>query len=161
MSGRNHHKAGWILIAIGVGFLAMYLFDWEFDWSWILMVVGAIILGYAIFSKGHSGVFGGTFLLLLGLLFLLKHSGVLQESMEVLWPLILIILGVSFVMVFLFRPQEWGMLIPGGILLLIGLLFFLRNYHYISRRALFGVLQWWPLLLIIIGIRLILGVKRS
>jgi len=161
MANKGHHKTGWILIAIGVGFLAMYLFDWEFHWSLILMIVGAILLGYAIFTKGHSGVFGGTFLLLMGLLFLLRHTEVLPESMEVHWPLILIILGISFVMVFLFRPQEWGMLIPGGILLLIGLLFFLNNYNYISRRALLGVLQWWPLILIIVGIRLILGAKRS
>jgi hypothetical protein len=161
MANKGHRKVGWILIVLGAFFLCMYLFDWQFHWSVVLMVAGAVVFGYGIFSREHSGIFPGSLILLLGLFFFLRQNEVLQDSMEKLWPLILIILGFSFLLTFLFRPQDWGVLIPGGILLVIGLLFFLRNYRYVSRHTVSGILQWWPLILVIIGIRLALGARRS
>ena len=116
---------------------------------------------HAILTGTHRGVFPGTLLLLLGLFFLFLEIGVLTDSMQDLWPLILIIIGISFVMVFLFRPSEWGTLIPGGILIVIGLLFFTWNYRYISWRTMNNILQWWPVILIIIGAGLLLGRRHG
>jgi len=161
MSSPGNRKAGWILIVIGLFFLLHYLLGWDFYWSAVLILVGGALFVSAILSKTHRGVFPGTLLLLLGLFFLLRETKVLDDTLDDLWPLILIILGISFVMVFLFRPREWGHLIPGGILLVIGLLFFLRNYRYLSRYTLERIFHWWPLILVIIGAWLLLGRRRT
>ena len=51
MAYKGHRKVGWILIVLGAFFLCMYLFDWQFHWSVVLMVVGALVFGYGIFSR--------------------------------------------------------------------------------------------------------------
>ena len=159
MHNTGHRKAGWILIALGIFFVLQYVLDWDFYWATVLMVVGGVLLIYAIVSGTHGGVFPGTLLFLLGLFFLLRETGALDDPMEDQWPLILIILGFSFVITFLFRPQDWGILIPGGILMIIGLLFFLRNYRYISWHTMHDILQWWPLILVAVGAWMLLGRK--
>jgi hypothetical protein len=156
-----HRKIGWILIGIGILFVLRYILDWGFYWAAVLLVIGGVILAYALFSKAHGGVFAGTLLFLLGLFFLLRETDVLMDPMSDLWPIILIIVGVSFTMVFLFRPQEWGMLIPGGILLVIGVVILLWNYRYISRYTMSGIFNWWPLILIAIGAWLLLGRRKA
>jgi hypothetical protein len=161
MSKPANRRAGWILIAIGLFFLLQYILEWEFYWAAVLMVLGAVVFVHAAVTRNHRGVFPGTLLLLLGLFFLLMEVGVLEDSMEDLWPLILIILGVSFVMAFLFQPREWGHLIPGGILIVIGLLFFLWNYRFISWRTMDNIFHWWPVILVILGVWLLSGRKRS
>jgi len=161
MSNSGNRSAGWILIAIGLLFLLHYLFGWNFYWAMVLILVGGVLFVSAIFSKSHRGVFPGTLLLLLGLLFLLRQTEVLDDSRGDLWPLIIVILGVSFVMVSLLRPREWGHLVPGGISLIIGLLLFLRSYLYLSRYTLERIFHWWPLILVILGVWLLLGRRRT
>jgi hypothetical protein len=97
---------------------------------------------------------------LLGILLLLRETDVLDDPMSKLWPLILIFLGISFVMLFLMRPRDWGVLIPGGILIAIGLVFFLRNYRCISWVTLNDIFQWWPIILIAVGAYMLTGRRK-
>lgn len=161
MPKTGHKKMGWILIALGIFFVLQYVLDWDFYWATVMIVVGGVLLVYAIVSGTQGGVFPGTLLFLLGLFLLLRETGVLDDPMEDQWPLILIILGFSFVITFLFRPQEWGILIPGGILMVIGLLFFLRNYRYISWHTMHDILRWWPLILVAVGAWMLLRLKHE
>jgi hypothetical protein len=161
MSKPANRKAGWILIAIGLFFLLHYILEWEFYWVVVLITLGVVLFVHALVTRNHRGVFPGTLLLLLGLFFLLMEIGVLEDTMEDLWPLLLIILGASFVMVFIVQPREWGHLIPGGVIMVIGLLFLLWNYRFISWHAVDNLLQWWPGMLVVIGAWLLLGRGRS
>jgi hypothetical protein len=160
MSKPANRRAGWILIAIGLFFLLQYILDWDFYWAVVLMLLGAALFVHAAATRNHRGVFPGTLLLLLGFFFFLMEVGVLEDTMQDLWPLLLIILGASLVMVFLFQPREWGHLIPGAILIVIGLLFFLWNYRVISWRTMDRIFHWWPVILVLIGIWLLLGRRR-
>lgn len=156
----SHGRAGWILIAVGAFFLLQYLLNWGFYWATVLIIIGGVILIHSAIIRNHWGVFPGSLLLLMGLFFLSRETGILEDPMFMLWPMFLIIIGVSFVMVFLFQPREWGMLIPGGILTGIGMLFFLRNYGCISWHAVGSVLRWWPIALIAVGAWMVLGRSR-
>lgn len=159
MSNSGHKQVGWILVVLGLFFMLQYLLDWEFYWAVVLIVVGGVLFLYALLKRSESGIFPGTFLFLLGLIFLL-HQIDLIDPLSKTWPLILIIIGVSFVMIFLVRPQDWGVLIPGGILTILGLIFLLRNYRYISWGAVGDILEWWPLILVVVGVRLLMP-KRT
>ncbi len=159
MSNSGHKQMGWILVVLGLFFLLQYLLDWEFYWAVVLIVVGGVLFLYALIKRSEAGIFPGTFLFLLGLIFLL-HQIDLIDPLTKTWPLILIIIGISFVMIFLVRPQDWGVLIPGGILTILGLIFLLRNYRYISWGTVGDILQWWPLILIVLGVILLMS-KRT
>ncbi len=159
MSNSGHKQMGWILVVLGLFFILQYLLDWEFYWAMVLIVVGGVLFLYALIKRSEGGIFPGTFLFLLGLIFLLNQFDVIDPLSET-WPLILIIIGVSFVMIFLVRPQDWGVLIPGGILIILGLIFLLRNYRYISWGTVGDILQWWPLILIVLGVKLLMS-KRT
>jgi hypothetical protein len=71
--------------------------------------------------------------------------------MRLLWPAFPLIVGVAFVVLWAAgRFRDWGVLIPAGILLLVGFggfAFTLGNVPVFQN-----ILQWWPLLLILFGI---------
>lgn len=160
MPKSGHKQLGWILVVLGLFFILQYLLDWDFYWAVVLIIVGGVLFLYAIVKRSEGGIFPGSFLFLLGLIFLLYEIGVIDPLNET-WPLILIVLGISFVMIFLIRPQDWGVLIPGGILVVLGLIFLLRNYRYISWDAVGDILQWWPLILVAMGVGLLIFKRKS
>lgn len=91
----------------------------------------------------------GVILALLGVLFTLDNFGLLEvRHVERLWPVALIALGGASL------AQRWRTRPFGGLLLVgLGILFLLRNYHVI-RVSLANLL---PLILVVIGLRIALG----
>ncbi|MFQ5770870.1 MAG: LiaI-LiaF-like domain-containing protein, partial [bacterium] len=65
--------------------------------------------------------------------------------------------GLGFVVLYFIKPQDWGVLIPGSVLLLFGIIFFLRVT---------GVFYWkdfadyWPVILIAVGISIVINSLR-
>jgi len=81
--------------------------------------------------------------------------------MGLLWPAFPLIVGIAFVVLWAAgRFHDWGVLVPAGILLLVGIggfAFTLGNVPLFQN-----ILQWWPLLLIFFGvIILIQSITRS
>ncbi|KAA0546680.1 hypothetical protein FZW96_15735 [Bacillus sp. BGMRC 2118] len=73
-----------------------------------------------------SNIVFGLTLILLGVLFSLQSFGVIDHFWSAFWPLFLIIPGVIFHVAFFISGAKRslaGLLVPGGILLVIGLLF--------------------------------------
>ena len=105
MPKSGNKQLGWILVVLGLFFILQYLLDWDFYWAVVLIIVGGVLFLYAILKRSEGGIFPGTFLFLLGLIFLLYEIGVI-DSLTQTWPLILIILGVSFVMIFLIKNSK-------------------------------------------------------
>lgn len=84
-------------------------------------------------SKGR--IFIGIILLFLGTFMLLNHLGIIEFRFALLWPLFLLIPGLIFELSYFFgRRKNNALLVPGGILTIYGLVFFLDAY--------FG----WPIL---------------
>lgn len=71
----------------------------------------------------------GFFLLFLGILFILINFELININWEKLWPFFLLIPGILFeVSYFIFR-KDAGLLVPGGILITYGLLFFMNSLY--------------------------------
>lgn len=96
------------------------------------------------------GLFAGLTLILLGALFLLQQAGWVSDGSW--WQYLLIGLGFIFIINgmahYLIPDYRWGSygrFIAGIVLILVGALFML------------GFSQWWPLVLIVAGVALLLG----
>jgi hypothetical protein len=95
-----------------------------------------------------SGMTGGLILIVLGVLFLLAQQGYI--SWNSWWAYFLVGLGLIFILESLIRitrsepsGRYTGKLIGGAVLLVIG-----------ASNA-FGMVSWWPLILIVIGVFLL------
>ncbi len=79
-------------------------------------------------SKGR--IFVGIILLFLGVFMLLNHLDFIAFRFALLWPLFLLIPGLIFEFSYLFsRRKNNALLVPGGILTVYGLVFFLDAYY--------------------------------
>ena len=76
-----------------------------------------------------SGVFGGLILVVAGAMLLANNLGSWNLfSMERWWPLFVLVPGLIFEWGFFTGERNPGLLVPGGILTTIGLLFFFETF---------------------------------
>ncbi|NIR51432.1 hypothetical protein GWO43_22905, partial [candidate division KSB1 bacterium] len=158
---------GVILILLGLYFLLdrlnVFYFRWEYLYPLILLGLGVLFL-VAIFTKKDKGAaFPATILLILGLFFFLRNYGLLPYEfylyyIEDYWPIFLIAFGLGFLVLFSVKPEDWGVLIPGGILLFFGVVFLLRNMRLFYWR---DFADFWPVILIAIGLGIVVSSLRK
>ncbi|MBC8204734.1 hypothetical protein ISS30_05000 [bacterium] len=160
MQGRKSASLGVAIIVVGIVLLLHSMDFWDFHWSIILIILGGVFLFGAFFSSERGMVFPGSLLFLLGLFFYLRYNNILYDPMHYQWPIFPIIVGAAFLLTYIFNPEDWGLLIPAGILLLVGLLFLADNYRVIRIDAGDLIRDWWPLVFIIIGLKLIVEAGR-
>ena len=65
----------------------------------------------------------GLALVILGILFLFDNFGFVEFDFSRLWPVVVILVGAGFWLGFYKNREEFGLIIPGTILLLYGFLF--------------------------------------
>jgi hypothetical protein len=147
---------GFILIFLGIIFLLENLsvirLDFLILWPILIILGGAgFWLGYAINRKLTSFIIPGTILISYGALFL--HCTIFGwDRMAALWPVFLMGPGVGFYLLYLLGGKNKILLWPAGILIILSALFFLRYIEY---------LRYWPVLLIIGGVILILKKNKG
>jgi len=152
---------GLTLIIIGLLFLFNSFGFWHFHWSQILVVMGIFFCAAAFTGHDRGPIFPGAIVLLLGLFFLLREYDILDDPMYYMWPVFLIIVGSAFLLLFIFRPEEWGLMIPGGVLILLGLLFLAYNYDIFGYNPWRLVRDYWPIILVLIGIKMLLDSRQG
>jgi hypothetical protein len=101
-------------------------------------------------NKQASQVTTGVIVILIGLVFL---SGQWRMGLDVgkLWPLVLVVLGISRYL----STNERGERGNGGWLLFLGAIFLLNNFR------IFGLGDSWPLFIVAAGVSMILSKKNS
>jgi hypothetical protein len=88
-----------------------------------LIVVAIVLLVDAIRRSGSASLFWSVFILQIGIFFLLRNYGLITRiDADEYWPVFLFAFGLAFFLLFLIRPRQWGLFIPAGFLLYIGLL---------------------------------------
>ncbi len=175
MSGTTSRRSGrggaifWglLLIAAGLWFLldalGFHTPGVGAMWPIFPTLVGIGLFAVWLFSPNKRESAGiaipATINLLIGLFFFAFTLGFLRwGEMAFLWPVFPLIVGISFIVAWVFSFfREWGLLIPGGIVSavgIIGLTFTLagRNYWYLRM-----ILQWWPLFVILAGVIVLLS----
>jgi hypothetical protein len=162
---------GGLLIIVGLWLLlralGLALPGWDQVWPVILMLGAASALygGLTDDPRNAEGVWFGVTGLLSGALFLHITAGAGEWSdMAHLWPAFPAAAGLGWLASWLVRPQEVATLVMGIIGVAVGVL----GYAFTAGRLdpAFGrqLLQWWPLILIAIGLGYIgqyLAQKRS
>jgi hypothetical protein len=147
----NRSKAlGLGLIFLGIIFLLENLnvitFNFFLIWP-VFVILGGVgfLLGFFINKKNYGLVMPGIILIIYGSLFM--YCNIMGwEYMQSLWPVFLLGPGLGFFVLYFAGQKDKGLLLPGGILTVLGLLFIFRYFEY---------LRYWPVLLIIGGIVLI------
>ncbi len=155
---------GIILVLIGTGLLLDRLGYVHFGWEKIiacgLMVYGAGLTLRAFFVEERGKVFFGTAAFLFGVLIFLSSLDLIVSSPHLFLPASLIIIGLSFIMIFVQDTKEWGVLIPGILLSGIGSVYIFVKLGHLGFYMITRIVEvYWPLLLIAIGLSLLL--RRS
>lgn len=137
---------GLILIALGVGFLLMQYFD--FGPGLFLTLLGLVFLIPYALTRSYGLLIPGCILAGLGIGMLMERSARLDLTVP-------LGLGVGFIAIYvihliLTRNSHWWPLIPGGILVAVGI-----AEAVPQGQALFE--KWWPLILIVIGLAVLAG----
>ncbi|MDZ7261295.1 MAG: DUF5668 domain-containing protein [candidate division KSB1 bacterium] len=153
---------GVLLIVVGLLLLLSRLdllqFNWGHLYPLLLMALGLLCFLTIRRRKDAGAVFPGTIFFLLGLFFFLRNYDLIYYLYpDEIWPIFLIIFGLAFIALYLFKPQDWGVLIPGSLLLFFGIVFFLRELDLIYWRTQEYIERFWPLILIVIGTGIVLS----
>ncbi|HEY6946107.1 MAG TPA: DUF5668 domain-containing protein [Candidatus Acidoferrum sp.] len=105
-----------------------------------------MVIGIDLRGRGRGGMLTGAIIVLIGLAFLLDHLGIIAiDRIWQFWPMLLVLVGVFN---FASRHRAWGtFLVLGGALLQLNQL---GKIH-------FGWAQFWPLMLIALGLLILWG----
>jgi putative Mn2+ efflux pump MntP len=161
-----HKKAslvpGLILIAIGLYFLMNKILNTTPVWYQIYPVIILVFAGFlfweAIRTRHHGPLFWGVFLLFTGAYFLLVNYNILPDlEMAGFLPVVLISAGLAFCVRFIVNPREWGVLVPGTLLLYFGLKTAASEFYELDIDVEGLIDNFWPLILIIIGTGMIIS----
>jgi uncharacterized membrane protein HdeD (DUF308 family) len=112
-----------------------------------LLVGGGMIFGYLNNRENVGFLMPGTVLIIISLLFFYCAFD-RWEAMSRLWPIFILAPGVGFLVVYFGGTRDRGLLMPAGILGLIGFVFLAVNYK---------ISNFIPILMILIGLLLILS----
>lgn len=155
---------GVIFILVGVGLMADQFLPFEFGWPQIyplLLLALALSSFIKAFSGQQSSAFGGGFFGALGLFFAARNFGFIDSLWFFeWWPIILLAMGAGFICSFLFRPSDWGVLVPAFIFTALGALFLLDSLGVIADvfETLWDLIdRYWPLALVLMGVGFILN----
>jgi len=171
MDRRGAIVPAFILILIGGFFLLINLgllprMTITEMWPGIIVLVGLTFWIGFIFGHDHDAglAFVGTILVLIGAFFFLftlpnvslPGYGVIHWGDQgKLWPVYPLIVGVAFVVLWIAgRFRDNGVLIPAGILLIVGLAGL--NFTLGEVPGLTDIIRLWPVLLIVFGAAILL-----
>ncbi len=161
----SHKKSmtpGIILIVAGLFFLFKDTFGsitiWEHLYPILMLLISGLLLWEAGRRKNDRAVFWGVVLLILGGFFLLRNFDVIPYFYaEDFWPVFLLAPGIAFILKYASNPKEWGVLIPGTILIFFGLKNMVAIFFDCGWDTNFCFDNLWPLILIVIGGGIILS----
>jgi hypothetical protein len=147
-TNRGRVITGFLLIALGLGLWGLNLSD-DVGRRTVLLALGGLFIAGYLYSRAYLQLVAGGVLFGLGL-------GMLGEQYRFFWgEYSRLGLGAGFILIFVIaflyeRRSHWWPLIPGTILILLGLGRWNRAWTYM-----FG--EGWPLLLVVGGVLVLLG----
>lgn len=153
---------GIALIVVGLVMLLERLDYVTFGWSlalWALIAVYGLVKGVDGFArKRPRRVFWGTLLFLLGDYGILRDLDVVELRSYWFLPAVILILGFSFLMMYVSTPRDWHLLVPSLFLLAVGSAMMLTEFGYLYRYDVaHAIRMYWPLGLILFGGALIVS----
>jgi len=90
-----------------------------------------------------SDIVIGVGLVILGILFLSENFGYLEFDFQKVWPVFVLLAGVGFWIGYYQDKKNYGLLMPGSILVIYGVLFL-----YCSMEGWYLMSYWWPIFIL-------------
>ena len=152
---------GWALLLLGV--LVLVERFWRASWGWGLLCLGVLFVIAAFRGSGDNKVllFPGVVFLVTGGAILTRQLGLADFPLWYLWPIFLGSLGLGFILLWTVSLSGWWVFFPGGLFLFLsGIGLAARSWHH-YLRWLRRVVDWWPILLLVIGLLILVGWWRS
>ena len=129
-------------------------------WPVPVILVGLFFL-YMAWPRRHSDswIIPGMVLTLGGVVFLLMNTVLNEESLARIWPAFMLVTGISLIP-YGYRKKgsaRIAIVIPAIFISFLALLFFPFSLRRAGGGFVAFVQQWWPLILVILGIALIIS----
>jgi predicted tellurium resistance membrane protein TerC len=155
---------GLILILVGLGLTLhrMGLMHLTFDQIYPVVALAVGVFSAIAVARGDkNSVFWSGFLLMFGVATFLRNYDLVTVLWELeTWSILMLCLGLSFFVIYLFKPNDWGVLIPGCILSFIGFIMVMDDLNF-SWFTIDRIKSLWPIILIIIGAGIIASSFRK
>lgn len=157
---------GILLVIVGLIMLLDHLGVFSINFSlvfWpLMMLLGVVITSKGFTSLNRGKIFWGSVLFLYSLFFLIRSIDYFYVHGQLIFPASFMIFGIAFLMMYLGNMKDWPLIIPAAILMGMGAVFFLTEYGYLYRREVWeAIADYWPVLLIIVGLIMILRCKND
>ncbi|MFN0158991.1 MAG: LiaF transmembrane domain-containing protein [Bacteroidota bacterium] len=160
----QHSRFSWFgagLVTVGITLLLnrmdiLSLHWWTGLWC-ILAALGVklVVDGFEKHSRGR--IFGGTMLFLNGLYQILGDIDVVEFRSYYFFPVLILILGFSFLMTYISSLKAWHLLVPAILLSGFGSLLLLTEFGFLYRWEVLSLVKdYWPIGLILFGFSLLL-----
>ncbi|MGO9413051.1 MAG: LiaI-LiaF-like domain-containing protein [Spirochaetia bacterium] len=148
---------GGVLLLLNLGYLPQPGRLWPIP----VLVVGLFFL-YMAWPRKHSDtwIIPGMVLTLGGLVFLLSNTVLEGENLQRIWPLFMLVTGVSLVPYALRKKASAraAIIVPAVFISFLALFFLVFSLHREEGGGLAAfVRQWWPMILVVLGIALIIS----
>ena len=116
-------------------------------------IFGLVLLRKAFLTSTRKGLLGGSFFVFLSIALLMLDFGYIPISDYMIFPIILIPLGLSNLILYSFTRTNFTNVTFGIIFILAGLPFLIFHYGYISYWDISDTISmYWPVLLITAGL---------
>lgn len=147
---------GFVLILIGLWLMADHVSWIENMWMayfpFLILFFSAVLFCDAIRRKSRNPVFWAVIYLIIGTFFAFRSYDILFKAGQPFWPVFPISLGIAFVVLFLIKPQDWGVLIPACIFLFFGVSASSDLMFDVTIDWLHVLEVYWPVLVIVVGV---------
>jgi hypothetical protein len=158
---RDRLGAAWVglvLIGLGIAFLLARWVGWDRIWPLFPVFGGLAFFGAYIGGGRKDGglAFVGTAAVLVGFFFFGFGLGFWAwEQMAQLWPVFILIAGISFLVLFLAegRGRDTGVLSVGCVATIVGVAGLAITLGFVAG----DVVKYWPLLVVLAGVVSLLG----
>ncbi len=129
-------------------------------WPVLLILVGLVFL-YMAWPRKHSDnwIIPGMVLTLGGIVILLATTVLAPDSLTRIWPLFVLVTSLSLVPFGLRKrgSARTAIIVPAVFLFLLGLALLPFSIHREEGGLTSFVRQWWPMILVVLGITLIVS----
>ncbi len=157
---KRNYVVGILLIVVAILLILNKLMIFDFSWPFFPIAIGVGFLIDAVLNKehGHGGVFVGTLVLMIGLIFLSEEQHWFLWGLTRNWPLFILAPGIAFIVSAIYNRDK-ASYIPGGILVATGVFFMFAEYRMLDIWI-WDYLDWWPVALLALGVYLIFHKRR-
>lgn len=153
--GASAVVAGGVLLLWTLGYIRQFGPLWPLP-----LLIGGLVLLYLAYRRGwaEKWIIPGMVLSLGGLVLLLLNTVLRQEGLARVWPLFMLVTGLSLIPYGLRKKggARVAILVPAVFLSALSLVFLGFSLHAGGRFTAF-VGQWWPVILVLLGLALLVS----